>query len=261
VAKASTRCPQRKVYGITYGLNDGILGGWSEKIYLKPGVKIVKIPPFVKPEAFIGGGCGLATAFHAVEQAQIKLGDTVVIQGSGPVGLNAAILAQLVGALKVIVIGGPAMRLELAQEFGADHVINIDYTQGADRLAAVRELTCGRGADVVIEASGSPVAVKEGMLMTRDAGTYVVAGQYTDNGEISINPQIELNKKHLTVKGTWGIDLSHFYRSLKVMEKYHGRFAWEKIITKQYSLHETNQALADVEHRRVMKAVITPNGG
>ena len=95
VAKASTRCPQRKVYGITYGLNDGILGGWSEKIYLKPGVKIVKIPTFVKPEAFIGGGCGLATAFHAVEQAQIKLGDTVVIQGSGPVGLNSAILAQL----------------------------------------------------------------------------------------------------------------------------------------------------------------------
>ena len=151
------------------------------------------------------------------------------------------------------------MRLELAQEFGADQVINIDHTTGADRLAVVRELTCGRGADVVIEASGSPAAVKEGMLMTRDAGTYVVAGQYTDNGDVTINPHLELNKKHLTVKGTWGIDLSHFYRSLKVMEKYQSRFAWEKIISQQYSLQETNQALADVENRRVMKAVITPN--
>ncbi|MDF2501442.1 MAG: camD [Anaerosporomusa subterranea] len=259
VAKASTRCPQRKVYGITYGLKDGILGGWSEKIYLKPGVKTVQLPKGVKPEAFIGGGCGLATAYHAIEQAQIKLGDTVVIQGSGPVGLNAAILAQLVGALKVIVVGGPAMRLELASEFGADHVVNIDITNENDRLAQVRELTNGRGADVVIEASGAPAAIKEGMLMVRDAGAYVVAGQYTDNGDVTLNPHLELNKKHLTVKGTWGIDLSHFYRSLKVMEKYHSRFAWEKFITRHYSLYETNQALADVEERRVMKAVITPN--
>lgn len=259
VAKTSTRCPQRKVYGITYGLEHGILGGWSEKIYLKPGVKIVKLPNRIKPEAFIGGGCGLATAFHAIEQAQIKLGDSVVIQGSGPVGLNAAILAQLVGALQVIVVGGPTMRLDLAREFGADHVIDIDTTDSSSRLAQIRELTNGRGADIVIEATGSPHAMREGMQMARDAGTYVVAGQYTDNGDTTLNPHTEINKKHLTVKGTWGIDLSHFYRSLKVMEKYHSRFAWEKIITRQYSLYETNEALADVEQRRVMKAVILPN--
>ena len=258
VAKASTRCPSRKVYGITYGLKDGILGGWSEKIYLKPGVKIVKLPATVKPEAFIGAGCGLPTAFHAIEQAQIRLGDIVVIQGSGPVGLNAAILAQLAGAIKVIVVGGPGHRLELAKDFGVDAVINIETLNTVDRIAAVTALTDGRGADVVIEATGIPAAVKEGMAMVRDAGTYVVVGQYTNNGDITINPHLDINKKHLTIKGTWGIDLSHFYRSIQIMAKYHDRFAWEKFISGRYGLSEVNQAVSDVEHHLVMKAVIDP---
>lgn len=258
VAKASTRCPSRKVYGITYGVQDGILGGWSEYIYLKPGVKIVKLPQRISPKAFIGAGCGLPTAFHAIEQANIRLGDTVVIQGSGPVGLNAAILAQLVGALKVIVVGGPQHRLSIAEDFGVDTVINIETVNHEERIRIVRELTAGRGADVVIEATGVPGAVPEGMSLTRDAGTYVVVGQYTDNGDVSLNPHMDINKKHLTVKGTWGIDLSHFYRSVKVMEKYSERFAWEKLISKHYSLSDINQALADVENQTVMKAVIDP---
>lgn len=258
VAKTSTRCPNRKVYGITYGLKDGILGGWSEKIYLKPGVKIVKLPPDLKPETFIGGGCGLPTAFHSIEQAAIRLGDTVVIQGSGPVGLNAAILAQLVGALRVIVVGGPQHRLDLARDFGADVVLDIETMSVADRAAAIKELTNGRGADVVIEATGAPGAVAEGMTMARDAGTYIISGQYTDNGDVTINPHLAINRKHLTIKGTWGIDLSHFYRSVQVMAKYHSRFAWERMVSQHYTLSEVNQAIADVEHCRVMKAVIEP---
>ena len=258
VAKTSTRCPKRKVYGITYGLADGILGGWSSKIYLKPGVKIVKLPTGLDPAAFIGGGCGLPTAFHAVEQAGIKLGDTVVVQGCGPVGLNAAILAQLAGALKVVVVGGPSLRLELAKEFGVDEVVNIDTVAAEDRVKAVRELTAGRGADVVIEATGAPAAVAEGMAMARDAGTYVVAGQYTDNGDVTVNPHWLLNRKHLTVKGVWGIDLSHFYRAILVMGKHGRRFAWEKLVSRHYGLDEANKAIDDVEHCRVIKAVIRP---
>ena len=57
VAKQTTRCTHRKVYGITYGVNDGLLGGWSEVIWLKPGLKLVRIPKELDPETFIGGGC------------------------------------------------------------------------------------------------------------------------------------------------------------------------------------------------------------
>ncbi|MCK4299714.1 MAG: alcohol dehydrogenase catalytic domain-containing protein, partial [Planctomycetes bacterium] len=74
VAKATTRCPHRKVYGITYSAVDGLLGGWSEKIYLKPGVKLLRLPEDVSAEAFIAGGCALPTALHAIERAAIVPG-------------------------------------------------------------------------------------------------------------------------------------------------------------------------------------------
>src|SRR3990172_8903971 len=86
VAKASTRCPHRRVYGITYSAEEGLFGGWSEQIYLKPVVKVIRLPDNVPPERLIAGGCGLPTAVHAVERAEVRLGDTVAVQGAGPVG-------------------------------------------------------------------------------------------------------------------------------------------------------------------------------
>lgn len=258
VAKASTRCPERKVYGITYGLADGVLGGWSEYIYLKPGVKIIRLPASVSPERFIGGGCGLPTAFHAVERGGVRLGHTVVVQGSGPVGLNAVILAQLAGAVQVILIGAPAIRLAMGRALGADETLDITSTTETERRERVLELTGGRGADVTIEASGSPAALPEGMRLTRDAGVYAVAGQYTDAGETCFNPHLDFNRKHIEVRATWGTDLSHLYKAILVMGKHGDRYRWERFVTKRYGLDCTEQALLDVAAGKVIKAVIDP---
>lgn len=259
VAKASTRCPHRRVYGVTYSANEGLLGGWAEMIYLKPGVKVLPLPETVPPERFIGAGCGLPTAMHATERAEIMLGDTVVVQGSGPVGLSAAILAQLSGATQVIVIGGPTKRLVEAKRIGADITIDIDQVPPKERIEQIIEITQGRGADVTIEASGNPKAVTEGFAMTRDAGRYVIVGQYTDVGDIRLNPHTEINRKHLEVRGTWGSDFSHFWRGLRVLAKHGDRFQWERFISRRYALDEANRALDDVEHYRTVKALIDPN--
>jgi len=261
VAKAPTKCPSRKVYGITYGANDGLLGGWSEKVYLKPGVKILPLPAGVVPLTFIAGGCALPTAFHALERAQVSLGDTVAIQGAGPVGLMALALSLMAGAGKTIVLGNGDLRLKAARDFGADLVIDIDQLPPAERVEAVRQATNGRGADVTIEATGSPQAVPEGMNMTRDAGTYVVVGQYTDLGEVPINPHHLINRKHLDVRGCWGIDFSHLYKSLHLLPRLAKRFPLGRIITREYTLQEANQALDDVRAQRVVKAAIVPNTG
>lgn len=261
VAKASTRCPHRRVYGITYGADEGLLGGWSEMIYLKPGVKILRLPEGVRPETYISGGCGLPTAFHAVERAAIRMGDTVAIQGSGPVGLCAVVFARLAGAARVILIGAPEHRLAIGREFGADITLDIEHLDSAARVGAVRDATHGRGADVTIEASGNPRAVPEGCQMTRDNGAYVIVGQYTDNGPIALNPHLDINKKHLDIRGCWGCDFSHLYRAIEMM----GRTArgpapvpWERMISATYGLGETQQALDDVEALKVVKAVIDP---
>src|SRR4029079_12454275 len=111
VTKQTTRCPHRRVYGISYSASDGLLGGWAEAIWLKPGVHMLRLPPQLDAETFIGGGCGLVTAMHAVERAEIRLGESVAVLGVGPVGQSAVALSALSGAERVVAIGDPASRL------------------------------------------------------------------------------------------------------------------------------------------------------
>ena len=257
VAKATTRCPNRKVYGITYSALDGLLGGWSQKIYLKPGVKILKLPENLTPLDFIAGGCGAPTALHAVERANIRLNDTVVVQGSGPVGLFAAVFSLIRGAGQVVIVDPSEPRLRKAAMVGVDHTIS--STTPDLRVAEVMSLTNQRGADVTIEASGNPHAIYEGLHMTRDNGTYVVVGQYTDAGDVTINPHWQINKKHVDIRGVWGIDYSHFYRTIQLMAKYRDRFSWDRLVSKVYRLEEVQTALNDVESLNIFKAVIAPN--
>jgi len=259
VAKATTRCPHRRVYGITYSARDGLLGGWSEKIYLKPGVKLLRLPVGVDAEAFIAGGCALPTALHAIDRAAIAPGDTVAVQGSGPVGLWAVALAARGGAARVIALGAPARRLAVAQAFGADVTIDITGLDGAQRVDAVRGHTGGRGADVTIEAAGTARAVVEGLRMTRDAGRYVIVGQYSDSGNVELSPHYDLNRKHIEIRATWGIDYSHLYRAGRLLARYAGELPLSEMVTRRYRLEEAEAALIDVEQLHVVKAVLEPN--
>ena len=260
VAKASTRCPQRKVYGITYGLDDGLCGGWAEEVYLKPGTRCIRLD--VEPELFMAGGCALPTAIHAIERGSVNIADTVLVLGSGPVGLNAIIIAQLRGALRVFCIGAPVHRLQSALTAGASDVLNIDSATEAERIEWVRERTEGRGADVTIEATGAPVAVIQAMRFTRDAGRVVIVGQYTDHGavpaEAAFNPHLDLNKKHLDVRGCWGSDFSHFYRGAELMGNPVHAQRWSNMKLSRYHLPQANEALAAVASGSVLKALIDP---
>ncbi len=260
IAKASTRCPERRVYGVTYSANEGLLGGWSERILLLPGVHIVKLPPSLPPDVFMAGGCGLPTALHAVQRGDVTFGDTVVVQGAGPVGLCSTVLAQLQGASQIIVIGGPPHRLAIARAFGADLTIDIAEHSPEERLRIVRDATGGRGADVTIEATGVPAAVAEGLRLTRDAGKLVVVGQYTDHGMVSINPHLDLNRPHLQVRGCWGSDLSHVYRAVRTVTRHAERFPWRSMINGRYTLEQADQALLAAERQESIKALILPNG-
>jgi threonine dehydrogenase-like Zn-dependent dehydrogenase len=258
VAKASTRCPHRKVYGITYGLDDGLCGGWATHIYLKPNTQCIRLDD-APPEAFMAGGCALPTSLHAVERGDIKLGDTVLVLGSGPVGINAIIMARMSGALRVLCIGAPEARLAAAKEAGASAVLNIETNDENARLTWVLDHTNQRGADVTIEAAGAPEAVTQAMKFTRDAGRVVVVGQYTDHGTVSFNPHLELNRKHLDVRGCWGSDFSHFYRGAQIVSDASRSEVWKKMNLVSYGLSQANEALAAVASGKVVKAIIDPS--
>ncbi len=261
VARQPNRCPSRRVYGINYSVYEGALGGWSERIYLKPGVRILKLPSELSPDDLIGGGCGLFTGYGAVERSQLEMGDTVLVQGAGPVGLSAAAFSALRGAGHVLLIGAPADRLALAEVLGADITLPLDTTSVEERAQRVQDLTNGRGVDVAIEASGNPVAISEGLGLLRDGGTYVVAGHYTDAGPVAINPHADLNRKHAEVRGQWGRDFHHVVRALRMLARHRDRLPFGRVIGGRYGLDGVDEALQDVSELRVTKAIIEPNRG
>jgi L-iditol 2-dehydrogenase len=181
------------------------------------------------------------------------------VQGSGPVGLNAAVFALLGGAARVLVAGAPAPRLEIARRIGAEDVLDVQaVTDAGERVRWVRERTSGRGADVVIEATGQPAAVREGLEMLRDAGRYVVVGQYTDAGEVALSPHAHVNRRHATILGCWGYEFTHLYRALQMAARHRDRFRWREWVTREYALADAATALADMESLRVLKAIIRP---
>lgn len=257
VAKQTTRCPHRKVYGITYGAQDGPLGGWADRIWIKPGVKMIRLPAGLEPETFIGGGCGLTTSVHALDRAEIRLGQSVAVLGVGPVGQSAIALASLSGGGEIIAIGAPADRLEFARRMGATTTLGLDLPH-AERVAAVQRLTGGRGVDVVIEAAGRPEAVVQALDLVRDGGRVVVVGQYTDHGEVPINPHVQINRKHVEIRGCWGSDYSHFHRAVEIAARWQHRVPWRDLVSARYERTRAGEALAAVERQAVLKALITP---
>ncbi|MDX1392906.1 MAG: alcohol dehydrogenase catalytic domain-containing protein, partial [Gemmatimonadota bacterium] len=150
VAEQSNLCPSRKVYGITFGVDDGLHGGWAEAIHLREGTAVFTLPEELTSDDVIGGGCGLFTGFGSVERASIRPGDCVVVQGSGPVGLSAAAFSRLGGCGALFVIGDPAPRLDLARRRGAAVVLSRTTRPAGQSHEAVRRGTARRRAGRVI---------------------------------------------------------------------------------------------------------------
>lgn len=259
VARQPTKCPHRKVYGISYSANEGLLGGWAQAIWMKPGVKMIKLPPSLDAETFIGGGCGLVTALHAVDLAGIRLDESVAVLGVGPVGQSCVAFSSLSGAGEIIAIGDPEDRLAFARRMGATYTLGLDIPAAA-RLETVRRVTGGRGVDVVIEASGSPEAVRQGLDLVRDGGRMVICGHYTDNGPVEVHPHWQINRKHVEIKGCWGSRYDHFHRAVALTARYGAMKPWREMVSGRFSLEDAGKALNAVEKRTAIKAVIVPNG-
>jgi len=255
-----TRCAQRRAYGIGYRCDQSphFLGGYGELHYLKPRASIFKLPDELSTESVIGAGCALNTAIHGVERTGIAWRDTVVIQGTGPVGLAALAVAKSAGAGRSIVIGGPMHRLEMARRFGADHILSLDeFAEPAARIEAVRALTGGYGADAVLECVGQPGAVVEGMEMCRDGGKYLVLGHYCDAGPVKWNPHV-VTRKQLTVVGSWAYEARHLRGAIEFLRSTQSLYPFAEMVTHRFLLEQANEALATTASWRSAKSVIVP---
>ena len=255
-----TRCVQRKAYGISYCADEPphLRGGYAEKIVLRAGTAIFKIPGALAPASVVGAGCALTTAIHGLERCPIAWGDVVVIQGTGPVGLAALAVCKQAGASKAIAIGGPAHRLELAARFGAD--VTVDIERLADPKARQEKVLAecgGFGGDVVIECVGHPEAVNEGIELARDGGKFLALGQYANAGNISFNPHT-ITRKQLEIHGSWGFEPRHVDKALRLLETPQWGTLFAAQVTHRFPLEAVNEALDTVRHWRSGKTAITP---
>jgi L-iditol 2-dehydrogenase len=163
-------------------------GGFAEYYYLFPGHFVFKVPDELPDAAAAAVNCAAAQVVYGLRQADMRLGDHVVIQGAGGLGINAAAAAKEMGAASVIAIDGVPSRLQLARKCGADQTIDInEYETSEARIERVKELTEGRGADVVMEVVGYPQVVPEGIAMTRKGGAFVEIGNIWPNSNVTLD--------------------------------------------------------------------------
>ena len=141
---------------------------------------------------------------------------------------------------------------------GADVTLDVTSTSADERRSLVMDRTSGRGADIGLEASGSPRAVEEGLGLVRDGGRYVIAGHYTDAGPSTINAHSQINRKHLEIRGCWGSEAGHFLRALAILERTASTVPFRDIGARVYPLDRLNDALADAEAMRLPKALVAP---
>jgi len=262
VAGIPNKCLNRKTYGAALRSEDPphFFGGWAEYCYLYPKTSLFKLPQGLEPDALVAAGCAAPTMVHAAEEAGIVIGDTVVVQGTGAVGLFALLVARESGADRVIVVGGPKHRLELALKWGADAVVDIDEVKDpVQRIRMVKELSVsGQGADVAFECTGIPDVVTEGVQMIRDGGTYVSPGQFMNAGPAKAFEPFYVTFKNCTYKGSYSWEPRHTYRAVRLIARIKDRYPLKDLVSHRYPLEQTTEALLAVKEWRAIKAVLAP---
>jgi threonine dehydrogenase-like Zn-dependent dehydrogenase len=248
-----TLCANRRAYMYeTMERSPYLLGGFSEYGYVLPESGRLKVPDSVSSELASLSSCALRSVMNAMSQiGRIEPYETVIVQGAGPLGLLATANAKVRGAKKVIVIGSPDSRLEMAKAFGADVCIPVEGTTPQERLEQVLFHTQGRGGDIVMEFTGVPSAFNEGLSLARKGAKYLIVGQLGE-GKVEMQPSM-IVKKNINVIGSFSGDARSYSLALDFIDTHQGEFPFEKMITGRYKLDDVNIAM---ERRAIVKSSV-----
>ena len=192
----------------------------------------------------------LACVVNGNEAASIRLGDSVVIIGSGPIGLLHLQLSRLKGAGSTIVLDTSKARLEKAKELGADHTITVGEDGGIEEVSS---LTGQKGADVVIEAVGRLETWRAALRMVRKGGRVVFFGGCPAGTQLSIDTH-SLHYGNLTLKGVFHHTPATVYTAYELLAK--GKVDAKPIITRSMRLEELTEALESMASGKDLKVAI-----
>ncbi|HTC09301.1 MAG TPA: zinc-binding dehydrogenase [Acetobacteraceae bacterium] len=243
--------------GAVYRWNDGTVNAGGVTTFQRHAVvsenRLTLLPPSLDMQVAILLGCAAPTGMGAVfNVASVGAGETVVVFGTGGIGLNACMGAAFAGAMPIIGVDPSAERRALAQRYGATQVID---PAAGDVVAAIRAI-CPGGVNVAIEATGLPDVMATALQVTRQqGGRAVVIGNARHGSTLTLDPSLFNQGKSLL--GTWGgdsvpdRDYARFARLLAAP-----RFDPRGLLSSPYKLSEATQALTDLAAGRVGRPLI-----
>jgi S-(hydroxymethyl)mycothiol dehydrogenase len=229
------------------------IGAFAELTLVAAG-QCVPVDPAARPEAAGLVGCGIMAGFGAaVNTGAVGRGDTVAVIGCGGVGDAAIAASALAGARTVIAVDVDPRKLEWARGFGATHTVN---AKERDPIEAIRELTGGNGADVVVEAVGLPETYRQAFFARDLAGTLVQVGVPNPTMTIEL-PMIELFGRGGALKSSWYGDCLPTRDFPMLIELYlKGKLDLDGFVSESITLEDVEEAFARMERGEVLRSVV-----
>ncbi|PBC48411.1 S-(hydroxymethyl)mycothiol dehydrogenase [Rhodococcus sp. ACS1] len=229
------------------------IGAFADKTLVHAG-QCTKVDPSADPAVVGLLGCGVMAGLGAaVNTGNVGRGDTVAVIGCGGVGDAAIMGARLAGANKIIAIDRDEKKLEWAKDLGATHTVNGGEV---DAVEAVRELTGGFGADVVIDAVGRPETWKQAFYARDLAGTVVLVGVPTPDMRLEM-PLIDFFSRGGSLKSSWYGDClpeRDFPMLVDLFQQ--GRLPLEKFVTERIKIDEVEEAFHRMHAGEVLRSVV-----
>ena len=226
--------------------------GAFAKYLTVPEYIIHKIPKGVSMEEAALAEPTACVVHSVIDKSPIVPGDVVVVQGPGTMGLLAAQIAKAMGAGKIIVTGvtSDQWRFDIAKKVGVD--ITLDVQADANPLGTIMDVTDGRGADVVIEASGACIACNQALDFVKVAGHVTLLGIRGRPLDIDLDA---MAVKELTMSGTWGTLPSSWVTTLRLMES--KKIDVAPLITHKISLDKWEEGFELMEKQKAIKVLFT----
>jgi L-iditol 2-dehydrogenase len=259
-------CRRLENYGnsLTCAQSPHLFGGWAEFLYLRPRTPVFRVPENLPTNVAVL--TELFAVTHSLDLAAkmprpggFRPGDSVAVVGIGPVGVVHVAKAMLLGASTVIAIDPFGPRVSLAGELGATHTL---VASGSDPAAAdfVRDVSGGRGVDVVVDATGHPASFGPSLELLRDGGTLIEVGAFVDLGTVPINPATILGR-NLTIVGVAGEDARAYDATLAMLAAHHTTVPFHRAVTHTFALEHVETAMQTaLGADTAMKVVLTPDG-
>jgi len=245
-----TRLHTRDGVPVVQGVN---VGGFAEQVVVDQS-QLVKVPDGLPMESVALLACGVITGFGAVvNTAQVTAGSSVVVIGTGGVGMNAIQGARLSGAYPIVAVDVLDGKLEDAQGFGATHGVN---ATNPDAVAAVRAISGERGADFVFVTVGSAKAAALGLELVRVAGTLVLVGMPPTGVDLPL-PVFETVFRSVKILGSKMGSTRLSVDVPRLLDLYQaGQLQLDELITERYPLERINDAIASVERGEALRHVV-----